>query len=90
MFIATAAVCTLLATLLALSALRKLSHRPEVVQGYARVGVPEPALFRGRPRTSQGRHRLNGDSHVGLGGAGTAGGGAGRPNPGGVRPSAGF
>jgi hypothetical protein len=33
-----------LAALLAFAAVRKLSHRPEVVESYARVGVPEDKL----------------------------------------------
>jgi hypothetical protein len=44
MFVATAAVSVLLAALLAFSAAMKLSHRERVVQGYARVGVPEDKL----------------------------------------------
>ena len=44
MFIATATVCVLLAAALAYAAVRKLSHRPEVVQAYVRVGVPEEKL----------------------------------------------
>jgi hypothetical protein len=44
MFVATVIVSGLLAALLAYSAGRKLSHRPEVVQTYARVGVPENKL----------------------------------------------
>jgi hypothetical protein len=39
-----AAVSILLAALLAFSAIRKLSHRPEVVQAYLRAGVPEDKL----------------------------------------------
>jgi hypothetical protein len=38
------AVSILLAALLAFSAIRKLSHRPEVVQAYLRAGVPEDKL----------------------------------------------
>jgi hypothetical protein len=38
------AVSILLAALLAFSATRKLSHRPEVVQAYVRAGVPEDKL----------------------------------------------
>src|SRR5919106_1964585 len=38
------AITVLLAAILAFSALRKLSHRPEVVQTYTRVGVPEDKL----------------------------------------------
>lgn len=41
MSVATAIVSVLLAALLAFSAIRKLSHDPEVVEGYARAGVPE-------------------------------------------------
>ncbi len=37
-------VSVLLAVLLAFTALRKLSHRPEVVETYTRVGVPEDRL----------------------------------------------
>lgn len=37
-------VSVLLAALLAFSALRKLGHRPEVVDTYTRVGVPEDRL----------------------------------------------
>jgi hypothetical protein len=44
MFLATAAVSILLSGLLAFAAVRKLSHRPEVVQSYVRVGVPEDKL----------------------------------------------
>jgi hypothetical protein len=44
MFVATAIVAVLLAALLAFSAVRKLSHREEVVQTYVRVGVPEGKL----------------------------------------------
>ena len=44
MFVATATVSVLLAALLAFAAIRKLSHRPEVVQAYVRVGVPEDKL----------------------------------------------
>jgi hypothetical protein len=39
-------VSILLAVLLAFTALRKLSHRPEVVATYTRVGVPEDRLDR--------------------------------------------
>jgi hypothetical protein len=38
------AVSILLAAVLAFSAIRKLSHRPEVVQAYVRAGVPEDKL----------------------------------------------
>src|ERR687892_477805 len=44
MFAAAAVVSALLAALLAFSAIRKLSHRPEVVATYTRVGVPEDRL----------------------------------------------
>jgi hypothetical protein len=44
MFPATVAVSVLLAGALAYAAIRKLSHRPEVVQSYGRVGVPEDQL----------------------------------------------
>jgi DoxX-like family len=44
MFFATATVTALLAALMAYAAARKLSHRPEVVATYARVGVPEERL----------------------------------------------
>lgn len=44
MFTATIAISILLAGAVAFAAFRKLSHRPEVVQGYARVGVPEDQL----------------------------------------------
>ncbi|MGN9913481.1 DoxX family protein [Phytohabitans sp. LJ34] len=44
MSVATAAVSLLLAALLVFTALRKLSHRPEVVATYTRVGVPEERL----------------------------------------------
>ena len=37
-------VSALLAALLVFTALRKLSHRPEVVATYTRVGVPEDRL----------------------------------------------
>jgi DoxX-like family len=46
MFVAAAAVTVLLAALLVFSAIRKLSHREEVVQTYVRVGVPEDRLDR--------------------------------------------
>jgi hypothetical protein len=42
--IATALVTALLALALGYSAARKLTHRPEVVQTYTRVGVPEERL----------------------------------------------
>jgi DoxX-like family len=41
MGVAAATVSAALAALLAFSAVRKLSHRPEVVAAYARAGVPE-------------------------------------------------
>jgi hypothetical protein len=44
MFAASAVVSILLAGSLTYAAARKLSHRPEVVEGYARVGVPEDRL----------------------------------------------
>lgn len=44
MFPAAVIVSSLLAVGLAYSAIRKLSHRPEVVQTYVRVGVPEARL----------------------------------------------
>jgi hypothetical protein len=44
MFVATAVVSSLLAAILAFAALRKLSHRPAVVETYTRVGVPEERL----------------------------------------------
>jgi hypothetical protein len=44
MFLATAVISSLLAATLAYAAVRKLSHRPEVVASYARVGVPEDRL----------------------------------------------
>ncbi|MGH8868942.1 MAG: DoxX family protein [Actinomycetes bacterium] len=44
MFIAAAVVSSLLAALLAFTAVRKLSHRPDVVATYRRVGVPEDKL----------------------------------------------
>ena len=44
MFAAAAAVSSLLAAIVAFSAIRKLSHRPEVVATYTRVGVPENKL----------------------------------------------
>jgi hypothetical protein len=40
------ALSLLLASLLAFAAGRKLSHRPDVVAAYARVGVPEHQLNR--------------------------------------------
>jgi len=44
LFAATVAVSALLATLMSYAAVRKLTHRPEVVATYARVGVPEERL----------------------------------------------
>jgi hypothetical protein len=44
MFAATVIVSVLLAAALAFSALRKLSHRPVVVEAYDRAGVPEAWL----------------------------------------------
>lgn len=44
MFAATVIVSLLLAAALAYAAIRKLSHRPEVVETYVRVGVPEDKL----------------------------------------------
>jgi hypothetical protein len=44
MFPATVIVSALLAALMTLAAIRKLSHRPEVVSTYTRVGVPEDRL----------------------------------------------
>jgi hypothetical protein len=44
MSLAAAIVSLLLASVLTHSALRKLSHQPEVVQTYVRVGVPEDRL----------------------------------------------
>jgi DoxX-like family len=44
MFVAAVVVSMLLAAALAYAAVRKLSHRPEVVQTYARVGVAEGRL----------------------------------------------
>jgi hypothetical protein len=44
MFLANVIVSALLAALIAYAAVRKLSHRPEVVASYARVGVPEESL----------------------------------------------
>ena len=42
--VATMIVSILLAALLAFAAIRKLSHREEVVEMYTRVGVPEDKL----------------------------------------------
>ena len=44
MVVADAILSVLLAAVLALSAVRKLSHRAEVVRTYVRVGVPEDKL----------------------------------------------
>jgi hypothetical protein len=44
MFVAAATLSVLLAGLLSYSAIRKLSHREEVVQTYVRAGVPEDRL----------------------------------------------
>ena len=44
MFAIAAVVSILLAALLVFAAVRKRSHRPEVVDSYARVGVPEERL----------------------------------------------
>jgi hypothetical protein len=44
MFAVTAIVSALLAAALTFSALRKLSHRPVVIEAYARAGVPEEWL----------------------------------------------
>jgi hypothetical protein len=44
MNVAAAVVSALLAALVAFSAIRKVSHRPEVVQSYVRAGVPEDKL----------------------------------------------
>ena len=44
MFVVSAVVSILLAGALTFAAVRKLSHRPEVVQSYERVGVPEDRL----------------------------------------------
>jgi hypothetical protein len=44
LFLATIIVSALLATLLAIAAIRKLSHREAVVETYVRVGVPEDKL----------------------------------------------
>ena len=44
MVVATAVVSVLLATLLVVTAARKLGHRPAVVATYRRVGVPEERL----------------------------------------------
>jgi hypothetical protein len=44
MFAVAATVSLLLASVLTYSAVRKLSHQPEVVQTYTRVGVPERKL----------------------------------------------
>jgi DoxX-like family len=41
MLVAAAVLSVLIAGVLAFAAIRKLSHRPEVVESYARAGVPE-------------------------------------------------
>jgi DoxX-like protein len=46
MLAATVAISILLAAIVTFAALRKLSHRTEVVESYARVGVPEDRLDR--------------------------------------------
>ena len=46
MRLATVAVSVVLAALLTLAAVRKLSHQEHVVRSYARVGVPEDKLDR--------------------------------------------
>jgi len=44
MVTATAAVSIVLAALISFAAVRKLSHHPDVVASYVRVGVPEGRL----------------------------------------------
>jgi hypothetical protein len=44
MFVVTVIVSVVLAAMLTYSAVRKLSHRPDVVAFYASVGVPENRL----------------------------------------------
>jgi DoxX-like family len=44
MLVAAAVLSVVVAGLLAFAATRKLSHRPEVVEAYARTGVPESWL----------------------------------------------
>ena len=44
MYLATAVVSALLAALMSYAAVRKLTHRPEVVESYIRAGVPEDKL----------------------------------------------
>jgi DoxX-like family len=44
MFIGAVALTLLVAVLITYAAIRKLSHRPEVVESYARAGVPESRL----------------------------------------------
>ena len=44
MFVAAAIVSVLLAALLALSAIRKLTHQERIVQSYIGAGVPEDKL----------------------------------------------
>ena len=46
MVVASTVVSTLLAVLIAYSAVLKLAHRPEVVEDYRRAGVPEHWLNR--------------------------------------------
>jgi hypothetical protein len=46
MTVATTLASILLAAAITYAAVRKLSHRPEVVAEYARAGVPEPWLDR--------------------------------------------
>jgi hypothetical protein len=41
MLVAAAVLSVLIAGLLAFAAIRKLSHRPDVVESYAEAGVPE-------------------------------------------------
>ena len=44
MFLAAITLYVLVASLLVFAAIRKLSHRPDVVRAYARAGVPEAWL----------------------------------------------
>ncbi len=44
MFVATVTVTVLLAALLMIAAVRKLTHQPHVVASYVKVGVPEDKL----------------------------------------------
>jgi hypothetical protein len=46
MFLGSVIVSAVLAAVLAASAAMKLSHRPDIVDRYARVGVPESRLNR--------------------------------------------